>query len=108
LGARAVIDALNNSFDRLQTKRDHPLIVYAGNNLSEDYLYELIKYLENTSFGIINISKSGTNNGTGSCFRLLKDLLEDKVGKSEARNRMCCHHRCKERCTQDIGEHGKV
>lgn len=88
LGARAVIDALNNSFDRLQTKRDHPLIVYAGNNLSEDYLYELIKYFEDKSFGIINISKSGTTTEPAVAFRLLKDLLEEKVGKSEARNRI--------------------
>ena len=62
--------------------------MYAGNNLSEDYLYELIKYLEDKSFGIINISKSGTTTEPAVAFRLLKDLLEEKVGKSEARNRI--------------------
>ncbi len=88
LGARAIIDALNNSFDWLQTKRERPVIVYAGNSLSEDYLYELIKYLEDKDFGIINISKSGTTTEPAVAFRLLKDLLEDRVGKSEARNRI--------------------
>lgn len=88
LGARAIIDALNNSFDWLQTKRENPIIIYAGNNLSEDYLYELIKYLEDKDFGIINISKSGTTTEPAVAFRLLKDLLEEQVGKSEARNRI--------------------
>src|SRR5690554_4798935 len=59
LGAKAVIDALSNSFDWLQSKRRNPVVLYAGNNISEDYLHELIDYIDGKSFGIINISKSG-------------------------------------------------
>lgn len=88
LGSRAVIDALSNSFDWLQTKRENPVMVYAGNNLSEDYLHELMQYLEDKNFGIINISKSGTTTEPAIAFRLLKDLLEKKIGKSGARNRI--------------------
>jgi len=58
LGARAVIDSLSNAFDWLQQDRKNPVIMYAGNNISEDYLFELKEYLKNKSFGIINISKS--------------------------------------------------
>ncbi|MDD3787551.1 MAG: glucose-6-phosphate isomerase [Petrimonas sp.] len=88
LGARAVIDALSNSFDWLLEKRENPVILYAGNNIGEDYLYELKKYLDKKSFGIINISKSGTTTEPAIAFRLLKELLEEKVGKDEARKRI--------------------
>lgn len=90
LGARAVIDALSDSFDWLQDKeaRKNPVIVYAGNNISEDYLHELTGYLRNKEFGIINISKSGTTTEPALAFRLLKDQLENKVGKEEARKRI--------------------
>ena len=90
LGARAVIDALFNSFDWLQekTKRKNPVILYAGNNISEDYLRELTHYLNDKPFGIINISKSGTTTEPAIAFRLLKELLEEKVGKEEAKNRI--------------------
>lgn len=90
LGARAVIDALSCSFDWLQEKdkRKNPVILYAGNNISEDYLYELTHYLEDKSFGIINISKSGTTTEPAIAFRLLKEMLEEKVGKVEARKRI--------------------
>lgn len=90
LGARAVIDALSDSFDWLQepSKRKNPVILYAGNNISEDYLYELMSYLENKQFGLINISKSGTTTEPALAFRLLKDQLVSKVGKEEARQRI--------------------
>ena len=88
LGAKAVIDALNNSFDWLDTNRKNPVIVYAGHNISEDYLAELLDLLKNKSFGIINISKSGTTTETALAFRLLKNLLEQQVGKAEAKNRI--------------------
>ncbi|HHT35361.1 MAG TPA: glucose-6-phosphate isomerase [Bacteroidales bacterium] len=90
LGARAVIDALSDSFDWLQepAKRKNPVILYAGNNISEDYLHELMRYLENKEFGLINISKSGTTTEPALAFRLLKDLLESMVGKEEARRRI--------------------
>lgn len=90
LGARAVIDALSNSFDWLQhgSKRKNPVILYAGTNISEDYLFELTDYLEDKQFGIINISKSGTTTEPAIAFRLLKDLLEKKVGSEEAKKRI--------------------
>jgi glucose-6-phosphate isomerase len=88
LAAKAVIEALNNSFDWLQKERTGPVIVYAGHNISEDYLAELTDYLKGKSFGIINISKSGTTTETALAFRLLKTMLENQVGKAEAKNRI--------------------
>jgi len=88
LGARAVIDALNNSFDWLLNDRKNPAIIYAGNNISEDYLAELTDYLKTKSFGIINISKSGTTTETSLAFRLLKTQLEKQVGKEESKIRI--------------------
>lgn len=90
LGARAVVDALSSSFDWLQEKKDrkNPVLLYAGNNISEDYLCELTGYLQDKQFGIINISKSGTTTEPAIAFRLLKEQLEDKVGKEEARKRI--------------------
>ena len=88
LAAKAVIEALNNSFDWLQKERTGPVIVYAGHNISEDYLAELTDFLKGKSFGIINISKSGTTTETALAFRLLKTMLENQVGKAEAKNRI--------------------
>ena len=90
LGARAVIDALSNSFDWLQEKdkRKNPVVLFAGNNISEDYLSEMVDYLDDKEFGIINISKSGTTTEPALAFRLLKNLLEKKVGTEESKNRI--------------------
>lgn len=88
LGAKAVIDALSNSFDWLQHERKDPVILYAGNNIGEDYLHELTDYLKKRQFGIINISKSGTTTEPAIAFRILKDLLVGKVGKEEACKRI--------------------
>lgn len=88
LGARAVIEALSSSFDAYRTNRKHPAIVYAGNNIGEDYLADLMELLENKQFGIINISKSGTTTETALAFRLLRTMLEQKVGKDAARRRI--------------------
>ncbi|MDH6354916.1 glucose-6-phosphate isomerase [Dysgonomonas sp. PH5-45] len=88
LGARAIIESLSNSFDWLQKDRENPVIVYAGQNIGEDYLYELKEYLAGKSFGIINISKSGTTTEPALAFRILKQQLEAAVGKDEARLRI--------------------
>lgn len=86
LGARAVIEALNNSFSWLQEKKEgNPVIVFAGNNISEDYISELTEYLVGKKFGVINISKSGTTTETALAFRLLKKQCEDQRGKETAR-----------------------
>ncbi|MFZ4456210.1 MAG: glucose-6-phosphate isomerase [Bacteroidales bacterium] len=88
LGAKAVIDAFSNSFDWLQTERKSPVIVYAGHNIGEDYLFELSALLLGKEFGIINISKSGTTTEPALAFRILKKQLEDAVGKAEAKERI--------------------
>ena len=87
LGAKAVIEALQSSFQWLKEKKG-PVILFAGNNISEDYLAELLDLLKGKKFGIINISKSGTTTETALTFRLLKTLLEQQVGKDEARKRI--------------------
>ncbi len=84
LGARAVIEALSNSFTWLQEKKTAPVIIYAGHNIGEDYLYELIEFLKDKKFGVINISKSGTTTETALAFRLLKKQCEDQRGKEMA------------------------
>ncbi len=85
LGARAVIEALSNSFTWLQDKKTAPVILYAGHNIGEDYLYELTEYLKDKKFGVINISKSGTTTETALAFRLLKKQCEDQRGKEMAK-----------------------
>lgn len=90
LGARAVIDALSNSFDWLLTERKNPVIIYAGQNIGEDYLYELQAVLKNKKFGIISISKSGTTTEPALAFRLLKTQLEEQQGKEAAKELIVC------------------
>ena len=85
LGARAVIEALSNSFQWLQKKQNAPIMIYAGHNIGEDYLSELTEYLQDKKFGVINISKSGTTTETALAFRLLKKQCEDQCGKDMAK-----------------------
>ncbi len=85
LGARAVIEALGNSFQWLVQDKKNPTIVFAGNNIGEDYLAELTEYLKDKKFGVINISKSGTTTETAIAFRLLKKQCEAQRGKDVAR-----------------------
>ena len=85
LGARAVIEALGNSFQWLVNKGENPNILFAGNNIGEDYLFELTEYLKDRRFGVINISKSGTTTETALAFRLLKKQCEQQRGKEMAR-----------------------
>ena len=86
LGARAVIEGLGNSFAWLVNDKKNPTILFAGNNIGEDYLYELTTYLKDKKFGVINISKSGTTTETALAFRLLKKQCEDQRGKEEAKD----------------------
>lgn len=86
LGARAVIEALSNSFHNYESASMK--VIFAGHNISEDYYYELQNYLENKEFGICVISKSGTTTEPAIAFRLLKELLEKKVGREEAGRRI--------------------
>jgi len=86
LGAKAVLSALAGSFD--DYSQEGVKIVYAGHNLSEDYLYELMEYLDDKKFGVCVISKSGTTTEPAVSFRLLKAKLEEKVGKEVAAQRI--------------------
>ena len=88
LGAKAVNDALLNTFAWIERK--NPLIVYAGHNISEDYLAELQDLLKTKRFGIICISKSGTTTETALAFRLLKTQLEEQQGKAAAKELIVC------------------
>lgn len=88
LGARAVIEALSNSFSHLDKKDGNPVVVYAGQNISEDYLVELLKVLDNNDYSLTVISKSGTTTEPAVAFRILKNHLENKYGKAEAKARI--------------------
>lgn len=88
LGAKAVIDALSNGFEHLKTSHKNPIVLFAGQNIGEDYLSELMAILKDKQFGIINISKSGTTTEPAIAFRLLKKMLEDQIGKTEAKERI--------------------
>lgn len=86
LGPRAVIEGINNSFTWLIQDKKNPIVLFAGNNIGEDYLAELTEYLKTKTFSIINISKSGTTTETALTFRLLKTQLEAQVGKEKAKS----------------------
>jgi len=80
LGAKAVVEALGNAMG----ESNGPRILFAGQNIGEDYLYELQQYLRNKRFGIIVISKSGTTTEPAIAFRLLKEQLESQIGREAA------------------------
>ena len=90
LGARAVIEALTSTFNNLlpARQRKYPQILYVGNNLSPNYMNELIEYVENKDFSINVISKSGTTTEPAVAFRIFREILENKYGIDEARSRI--------------------
>ena len=90
LGARAVIESLTNTFYNLlpARRRKYPQILYVGNNLSPNYMSELIEFLENKDFSINVISKSGTTTEPAVAFRVFREILENKYGIDEARSRI--------------------
>lgn len=89
LGAKAVIEALSDSFAAYRPAAEgNPKVLFAGQNIGEDYLYELQDYLKDKRFGIIVISKSGTTTEPAIAFRLLKEQLERQLGVDEARKRI--------------------
>jgi glucose-6-phosphate isomerase len=87
LGARAVIEALSHSFSPFLKNKHHD-VIFAGQNISEDYLAELIELLEGRNYSIVVISKSGTTTEPAIAFRILKDHLERKIGKQAATERI--------------------
>ena len=90
LGARAVIEALTSSFENLKpaSKRKYPIILYAGNNLSPNYINELIEIIGDKDFSVNVISKSGTTTEPAIAFRIFREILENKYGIDEARSRI--------------------
>ncbi|MCD6200387.1 MAG: glucose-6-phosphate isomerase [Bacteroidales bacterium] len=88
LGAKAVIEALSHGFISRPSGGKYPEIYFAGNNISEDYLSELVDVLEDKEYGLVVISKSGTTTEPAIAFRILKSHLEEKMGKTEAGKRI--------------------
>ncbi len=90
LGARAVIEALTSSFYNMlpEMQRKTPQILYVGNNLSPNYINELIEYIGDKDFSVNVISKSGTTTEPAIAFRIFREILENKYGIDEARSRI--------------------
>jgi glucose-6-phosphate isomerase len=83
LGAKAVIEALNHTFP-LNAKEGNPIVIFAGHNICEDYHHDLLEMLDKHSYSLVVISKSGTTTEPAIAFRLLKQHLENKIGKAKA------------------------
>ncbi|MBP3738194.1 MAG: glucose-6-phosphate isomerase [Muribaculaceae bacterium] len=83
LGAKAVIEALSDNFAAYKPTSG-ARILFAGNNIGEDYLHNLMDLVSGHKFGIIVISKSGTTTEPAIAFRLLKAMLEQQEGKQWA------------------------
>ena len=90
LGARAVIEALTSSFNDMlpAEQRKFPQILYVGNNLSSNYINEVIEYIGDKDFSVNVISKSGTTTEPAIAFRIFREILENKYGIDEARSRI--------------------
>ena len=88
LGARAVIEALSHNFNSLLPEKEFPQILYAGQNIGEDYLSDLLDILDKNDYALAVISKSGTTTEPALAFRLLKNHLEKKYGKEGAIERI--------------------
>lgn len=90
LGARAVIESLTNTFYNLQDdkKRKYPMILFAGNNLSPNYINDMIDLIGDKDFSVNVISKSGTTTEPAIAFRIFREILENKYGIDEARSRI--------------------
>ncbi len=90
LGARAVIESLTNSFYNMQSKEERktPQIIYVGNNISPNYINDVIEFITNKDFSINVISKSGTTTEPAIAFRIFRELLESKYDLEEARSRI--------------------
>ncbi len=88
LGAKAVLEAMSNSFSLLKRDRKEPIVLFAGQNISEDYTYELLDAVKDRELAVVVISKSGTTTEPAIAFRILKAELERRYGKAEAAERI--------------------
>ncbi len=84
LGTKAILEAMSDNFCHLKNNSSNPLLIFAGQNLSEDYLSELLQLLDTKKYGIVVISKSGTTTEPAIAFRILKTHLENKAGEKKA------------------------
>ncbi len=88
LGAKAVVEAMSDSFKLLHKRQEEPIILFAGQNISEDYTVELLAALQEYSVAAIVISKSGTTTEPAIAFRIIKAEIEKRYGKEEAAERI--------------------
>ena len=88
LGAKAVIDAMTNSFELFHKSHKNPIVLFAGQNISEDYLGEMMEALKDYSIATIVASKSGTTTEPAIAFRIVKEEIERRYGKEGAKNRI--------------------
>ncbi|MBQ5609309.1 MAG: glucose-6-phosphate isomerase [Rikenellaceae bacterium] len=88
LGAKAVLEAMSNSFALLKRNCKEPIVLFAGQNISEDYTYELLDAVKDRELAVVVISKSGTTTEPAIAFRILKAELERRYGKAEAAERI--------------------
>lgn len=89
LGARCAIEALSHNFAKqLKNKGGAPEVVFAGNNLSEEYVSELMDLVAERNTACVVISKSGTTTEPAVAFRIVKKYLEDTYGRKEAAERI--------------------
>ncbi len=85
LGAKAIIESLSHSFDHLMPEKEYPRVLFAGQNIVEDYIYDLLDLLKDKKFGIVVISKSGTTTEPAIAFRILREALEEQAGVEASR-----------------------
>lgn len=88
LGAKAVLEAMSDPFKLLHKEQKDPTVIFAGQNISEDYTAELLAALKEHSIAAIVISKSGTTTEPAIAFRLIKAEIEKRYGKKEAAERI--------------------
>ncbi len=88
LGTKAIIEAVSNNFAFLDKNRTEPTIIFAGQNISEDYISELMSAIKDYSIAAIMTSKSGTTTEPAIAFRIIKAEIEARYGKEEASKRI--------------------
>ncbi len=88
LGAKAVMDAMSDSFELFHKDHKNPVVIFAGQNISEDYLAEMLAALKDYSIATIVISKSGTTTEPAIAFRIVKEEIERRYGKEDAKERI--------------------
>ena len=105
LGAKAVISALDHQFGAFLDNRDDPPVLFAGQNLGEDYLHELFDAIGNKDCGVVVISKSGTTTEPALAFRIIRKHLEDRYGMKGASERIVAITDREKGALRNLSEH---